>query len=117
MDWNTYIEQASRTDAPLDTKQLHDIHMIMGMLTEVGELVDVFKKNLAYNKEIDWINVKEELADLQWYVANFCRTNNIDMEEILETNILKLKSRYPNKFSSKNAINRNLKEERKILEK
>ncbi len=116
MNWNEYVDKASRTDADLQTKDLHDIHMVMGMSTEVGEILDVFKKKLAYNKNIDWINVKEEIGDLMWYVANFCRTNNFDLYKILETNIEKLEARYPEKFTQDKAIFRNLKKERQILE-
>ena len=40
----------------------------------------------------------------------------IDFEEILESNINKLKHRFPDKFSSEKALNRDLEGERKILE-
>lgn len=119
MKLKEYQKEAQRTDAPLENKydKLHAVHMVMGMTTEVGELVDVFKKDLAYKKPVDWVNVKEEIGDLMWYVANFCTVNNIDIEEILQTNIDKLKARYPEKFTSEKAINRNLIEEREILSK
>lgn len=108
----------SRTNAPLgDTyPMLTNVHMVMGMQTEVGELQDVFKKNLAYGKKIDWTNVKEEIGDLMWYIAEFCNTNGFDLEDILATNIAKLKARYPEKFTAENAINRDTDTERQILE-
>lgn len=117
MDLSSYIKNASRTDAEMETKQLHDIHMVMGISTEAGELLDVFKKNLAYKKEIDWVNVKEEIGDLMWYIANFCKSNGFELEQIMETNIEKLSARFPEKFSNERAINRNLSTEREILEK
>jgi NTP pyrophosphatase (non-canonical NTP hydrolase) len=116
MNIKEFVEKAGRTDAPLSSPQNHDFHMIFGMLTEVGELADVYKKNLAYNKPIDIVNVKEELGDLLWYVANFCRTNGFDLEKILETTINKLISRYPKSFTEKDALERNLDAERKVLE-
>lgn len=116
MKWEEYIEKASRTDAPLDTKELHDIHMVVGMSTEINEILDVFKKKLAYNKPVDWVNVKEEIGDIMWYLANFCRTNNFNLQEILDVNIEKLKCRYPERFSEDNAIFRNIDAERSILE-
>jgi NTP pyrophosphatase (non-canonical NTP hydrolase) len=111
-----YVEFTEQTCAKLENKQLDNLHMVLGMVTETGELADVFKKNLAYNKEMDWVNIKEEVGDLCFYIASFCRINNLDWEEILETNMKKLKSRYPEKFSQERAINRNLGAERKILE-
>ena len=116
MNIKEYIEKASRTDAPLSSPRDHDFHMIFGMLTEIGELADVYKKNLAYGRETDLYNVKEELGDLMWYVANFCKTNDFDIEKILESNINKLMSRYPEKFTQKDALERDLKLERKALE-
>lgn len=116
MNWNDYVEQSSRTCAELPTPLLNDIHMVLGMGTEVSEIQDVIKKNMAYNKPIDYINVQEEIGDLCWYVANFCRMNNFDLEKILENNIKKLYARYPNKFNSEDAVIRNLEKERAILE-
>jgi hypothetical protein len=51
-----------------------------------------------------------------WYIANFCRVNDFDLEKIMDTNINKLRARYPEKFTQNNAIDRNLDKERKILE-
>jgi hypothetical protein len=38
------------------------------------------------------------------------------MEELLQTNIDKLKARYPEKFTENDALNRDLNKERNILE-
>jgi NTP pyrophosphatase (non-canonical NTP hydrolase) len=116
MNIKEYVEKASRTDAPLSSPQEHDIHMVLGIVTEAAELADVFKKSLAYNKEIDWTNVREEFGDLMWYIANFCKSHDFDLEEILGTNIAKLKARYPDKFTEEKANNRHLDVERQVLE-
>jgi len=116
MQLNEYCRLANRTNSELDTEVLNTLHMLMGMQTEIGELTDPFKKQLAYGKKIDWINVQEEIGDLMWYVGNLCYMLNFNLEDILEKNIEKLKTRYPEKFNSNQAINRNTVEERKILE-
>ncbi len=116
MNIKEYCEAVKRTMADLGYREKDNLHMIMGMATEVGELMDIFKKNFAYKKEIDWVNAKEEIGDLMWYVANFCNINGFDIEEILQTNVDKLKARYPEKFTEEHAIYRNLEKERKILE-
>lgn len=125
MNLKKYSKEAARTNAPMNEnvveERTYDIlgctHMVMGMTTEVGELVDVFKKNLAYEKPIDWVNVKEEVGDLMWYIVNFCNINGFDINEILQTNIDKLRARFPDKFSTERAVNRQLDKEREILEK
>jgi len=116
MNWKTYQELAERTSAKLSSDLLDNLHYIMGIVTESAELLDPFKKSLAYNKPLDWVNVQEEIGDLVWYLANFCRINNLDLESILENNIKKLRARYPEKFDSEHAIYRDLNKEREVLE-
>lgn len=64
-----YINLASRTLPDLGSREDNIIHMEMGLETEKGEFLDVFKKFHAYKKPIDWVNVGEELADYIWYLA------------------------------------------------
>jgi NTP pyrophosphatase (non-canonical NTP hydrolase) len=90
--------------------------MVLGMQTEAAEIADVYKKHIAYKKELDLVNVKEEIGDLMWYIANLCNMNSWDLREILDTNIAKLEARYPEKFTEEQAINRDLVTERQILE-
>lgn len=116
MDVYEYVRDASRTRSNLDDQTLDILHMLLGMQTEVGELADPFKKNMAYKKEIDYINVKEEIGDLMWYVANLCDILDFNLEEIMITNINKLKTRFPEKYTHEKAISRNLDKEREILE-
>ena len=117
MDLNEYAQWTGKTCANLGTSQLDDIHMLFGMATEVGELMDAYKKNLAYKASLDMVNVEEELGDICFYLASFCRMNNLDLNKILERNVEKLESRYPEKFTEYHANNRDLKREREILEK
>ena len=116
MQLKEYVELARRTRSKLSTNWSDNIHMLLGMSTEIGELQDVYKKHLAYGKDIDLVNVQEELGDLMWYIAGFCDVNGFDLDKILEINILKLAKRYPYSFTSDKAINRDTAEERKILD-
>jgi NTP pyrophosphatase (non-canonical NTP hydrolase) len=116
MEINKYQEEASRTCVSIDGGILDDMHMVLGMQTEVAEIADVCKKNIAYGKELDLVNVKEELGDVMWYIANLCNFHGWDLRDILVINISKLKIRYPEKFTTENALNRDLISERKALE-
>jgi len=116
MNLKKYAQEAKRTNAKLPSKKMDNLHMVLGMVTEVAELANIFKTNMAYGKKIDWINVQEEIGDAMFYLINFCNINNFDLENILQNNIDKLKSRYPDKFTEQHALNRDLKKERKILE-
>ena len=117
MEINNYQLKAARTCAQIDGNILDDIHMVLGMQTEASEIADVYKKALAYKKPLDLVNVKEEIGDLMWYIANLCNMHGWDLRDIMATNIAKLEARYPEKFTEEAALNRNLEAEREILEK
>lgn len=116
MEINTYQGKAARTLAKIDGNILDDLHMVLGMQTEVAEIADVYKKCIAYKKPLDYVNIKEELGDAMWYIANLCNMHGWDLRDILDTNIAKLEARYPEKFTEEQALNRNLSVERQILE-
>lgn len=93
------------------------IHGIIGKATEAGELLEAMLAVLDSPFEyIDATNIKEEVADGQWYDAIIAKALGFTFEEIQATNIAKLRARYPNKFSEYDAINRDLGVEREILE-
>ena len=120
MEYKKYQDESKRTCPELDDKLrenlANEMHMVLGISTEAGELLDAYKKHFAYGKNLDVINVGEEIADIMWYISNLCRMLNIDFEEMLNRNIDKLKARYPEKFDKDMALNRNLINERSILE-
>lgn len=93
------------------------LHYALGLCTEVGELQDAIKKFVAYGKDIDKVNIKEELGDILWYHARLCALFGFTYEEVMELNIEKLKARYGNKFTEHAALNRDLNKEREVLEK
>lgn len=70
MNIKEYQINAARTCADLGSKDNNLFHMEMGICTEKGELVDIYKKFFAYGKAIDLVHLKEELGDLCWYQAN-----------------------------------------------
>ena len=92
------------------------LHAAMGMTTEAGEFMDALKKHAMYGKPLDFVNLKEEVGDLLWYVALACTSLGVPIEEIMATNIAKLRARYPEKFTEKAALTRDLAAERRVLE-
>lgn len=48
-------------------------HGACGMLTEIGEVADAYKKHEIYGKPLNRTNVLEELGDLMWYVALYAK--------------------------------------------
>lgn len=117
MEIKEYQQKAERTLARTKDSLTDDLHMILGMQTEAAEIADVYKKYVAYNKELDLINIKEEIGDMLFYIANLCNLHGWDLRDIMDTNIKKLEVRFPDKFSQEKALNRDLDTERKILER
>lgn len=115
MNTREYSKGVARTMKILKTSELNQEHMLLGMITKVGELADAFKKHIAYDKDLDWINIQEELGDLIFYIFGFCILHGLDFEKILEQNFSKLQIRYPDKFTAEKANNRDLDKERQIL--
>ncbi len=65
-----YIELCKRTDTPnMDTIPIRILHGAIGCCTEGGELLDCVKKAMFYGREIDRVNLLEELGDLSWYMS------------------------------------------------
>ena len=92
------------------------IHAQMGMQTETAEFTDALKKSLFYDKPLDVVNLKEELGDLMWYMAIAMDELDTDFQAESTRVIKKLKTRYPDKFTSEHAQYRDLVLERSILE-
>lgn len=66
--WNEYVLLANRTAKPLPYEP-QKFHAKLGIITEVGEIADAYKKHLIYGKPLDVTNIMEEIGDLAWYVA------------------------------------------------
>lgn len=118
-----YIEEAMRTNSPNFPVELHKnrktvdlLHAAIGMSTESGEFLDALKKHLFYGKPLDFVNLAEELGDMCWYVAVALNALGLTFEDVQQSNINKLRARYPEKFTAELAENRDLVAERTLLE-
>lgn len=66
MNLSSYRDEALKTNtSEWDLKT----HMVYGVITEIGEILDNHKKHLAYGKPFDEVNEQEELGDIWWYGA------------------------------------------------
>lgn len=115
-----YQKDALRTESTVFNLEAGDdrlLHAGIGLATESGEFLDALKKHIFYGKPLDRTNLKEEIGDLMWYCAIALDELDSTFGEVQETNIAKLKARYPDKFTEERAETRDLVKERKILEK
>ena len=70
----------------------------LGLCAESGEFTEIVKKILFQGKPVSQENLfhmKRELGDIMWYFIQACIALDVSPEEIIEMNVDKLKSRYP----------------------
>ena len=70
----------------------------IGISAESGEFMEIVKKMIFQGKPANDDNLehlKIELGDIMWYVAQACMALEVDMDDVLDTNIKKLEKRYP----------------------
>ena len=82
------------------------INGVMGLCGESGEAIDIVKKHLHQGHELDREKLIKELGDIAWYLAETATALDVSLEEVLERNIEKLRSRYPEGFSTERSVNR-----------
>lgn len=106
MDANEYQRLAMTTLNPALDKKDVLINGVMGLCGESGEAIDLVKKHLAQGHELDKACLAKELGDIAWYLAETATALDYDLSDILQMNLDKLKSRYPEGFSTEKSINR-----------
>ena len=73
----------------------------IGMPAASGEFSEVIKKIIFQGKEYnedERFHLKRELGDVLWYWVQGCTALGYTPQEVMEENINKLESRYPNGF-------------------
>jgi len=119
MNQKEFTDVVKRTESPQFNISLVNprlLHAVMGLSTESNELLDALKKTIFYGKQLDLVNLEEEGADIAYYLFLMMDSVGIDWDIMLNKVKLKLEARYPEKFTTDNALNRDLEKERKILE-
>lgn len=105
MTGNEYQKLAARTI----NKNLSDIqkefHALHGMVGEIGELHGLYQKMYQGHKP-NKEHAKKELGDLLWFVAEYCTAMDWTLENVMETNIEKLRARYPEGFDAELSLHR-----------
>lgn len=88
LSYDEYQEGVGRTAAPLATKLLEDIHYVLGLSTELGEM-EIPLYNLIHGDKdlVDTTNLKEEFGDYLWYFASLCNNHNIKLNELSITTV------------------------------
>jgi len=97
MTFDEYQKQALTTAVnsyePLMAKTI----WAMGVAGEAGEVVEKWKKIVAYKDGVvtaeDKAELAKELGDVVWYIAVFASELGLSFEDVMQVNVEKLKSR------------------------
>lgn len=106
-----YQGLAARTCPTLEEEGANERHMNLGVITEIGEALDIFKKYLAYNKPMDLVNLGEELADMTWYIVNKCRFEDLLLDEDFDEVLADTKELIDNRMFTQEGLPNELKAE------
>lgn len=106
MTGNEYQKLAMTTLNPALDKKDVLINGVMGLCGESGEAIDIVKKHLHQGHALDKEKLVKELGDIAWYLAETAYALDVELDEILEGNIAKLKARYPEGFDTEKSIHR-----------
>lgn len=103
---NEYQKLAMRTcSIPYDDAGAMLNHAVFGLTSEAGEVSGILQK-VYQGHEVDPMHLKKELGDCLWMIAEACQALGFEMDDVMETNIEKLKARYPEGFCAERSIHR-----------
>ena len=106
MTINEYQKLAMTTLNPALSERDVLINAVMGLCGESGEAIDIVKKHLAQGHELDREHLVKEIGDIAWYLAEAATVLGVELEDVLQRNIDKLKARYPEGFKVQDSVNR-----------
>jgi NTP pyrophosphatase (non-canonical NTP hydrolase) len=94
--YDQFVLQLFKADSAANMKY----HAALGIAGEVGELVDVIKREVVYNKSTDGegkstrAGIVEELGDIKFFCQAIQNLYGITDTEVFQTNATKLAKRY-----------------------
>ena len=96
MDFKTYQNKARKTAMYPNIGSNH-IYPTLGLVGEAGEVAEKVKKILRDKKGIidkdSKFEIMKELGDVLWYIANLSSELGFNLNDVAETNLIKLQNR------------------------
>lgn len=97
MNFNDYQKQSLTTAIFHRDEQMDKTIWAMGVSGEAGEVLEKWKKIVAYKDgkitEEDLKEISKELGDVLWYISLFAHSLGLSLDDIANQNIEKLQSR------------------------
>lgn len=97
MTFDEYQKHALKTVVRHPDPMMDKTIWAMGISGEAGEVIEKWKKIMAYDKGVlsdeKLTELSKEMGDVIWYIAVFADSLGIKLESIIKQNINKLNSR------------------------
>lgn len=97
MTFDEYQKQALTTKQDTFEPLMQKTIWAMGVVGEAGEVVEKWKKIVAYKQgktsQADLDELAKELGDVVWYIAVMAHSLGYSFDDIMQRNVEKLKSR------------------------
>ncbi|HLB66697.1 MAG TPA: nucleoside triphosphate pyrophosphohydrolase family protein [Candidatus Saccharimonadales bacterium] len=97
MNFNDYQKKALTTAIKHPDPLMDKTIWAMGIVGEAGEVIEKWKKIVAYKDakitRSDLEELKKELGDVVWYVAVMADSLGLSFEEVMQLNVKKLADR------------------------
>ena len=69
------------------------VYPALGIAGESGEVSEKVKKWMRGDKELDKAELVKELGDIMWYITSLADDLGYSLQQVIDTNVAKLKSR------------------------
>jgi len=97
MTFDEYQEKAQATSITNPDPLMDKTIWAMGVVGEAGEVIEKWKKIVAYHggeiSHEDRNELGKELGDVVWYIAIFAQSLGLSLDEIMKQNLTKLADR------------------------
>lgn len=101
-----YQVDATRTADPALSAEKKILEGLVGINSEAGEALDIWKKYEFHKHDLDAKAIALELGDVLWYLTEAAVALGYSLEDIMKMNIEKLSKRYPDGFDPERSKNR-----------
>ena len=105
MLFKEYQDAARRTQNPSLSPRDRLEHSLWLLSAEIGEVCGLHQKT-HQGHPLNYVELRKEIGDVLWGLAELCDVYDWDMGAIAEENIAKLKRRFPDGFSAERSVHR-----------
>ena len=83
----------------VSTREANMLNAALGIAGEAGEFVELVKKRIFHRKDISRDDMIDELGDVLYYCAIMADQIGMDLDEVMERNIAKLRERHGDTYN------------------